>query len=135
MKGACHCGRITIALPHPPEYLNQCNCSLCFKLGSLWGYYTTAQVAISGDTKAYTRADLDPPLLDVHFCDECGATTHWSPSEHATFDRIGVNMRLFDRAALEGIEVRYGDRLRHEGGAVRHYYREPTAFGEAGVTP
>jgi hypothetical protein len=48
---------------------------------------------------------------------------------------MGVNMRLFDRAELAGIEVRYGDRLNHDAGKKRFYYREPTVFGDAGVTP
>jgi len=42
---------------------------------------------------------------------------------------------MFDRAELAGIEVRYGDRLHHDAGEQRHYYREPTVFGETGVVP
>jgi len=135
MKGSCHCGRVTIELPHAPEYLNQCNCTSCYQLGTLWGYYTKAEVAIDGTPKAYRRADMHPPQINFNFCDQCGCTTHWSPTENASFDRVGVNMRLFDRSELAGIEVRYGDRLNHEGGAQRHFYREPSVFGETGVAP
>jgi hypothetical protein len=135
MKGSCHCGRIAIDLPRPPEYLNQCNCTSCYKLGTLWGYYTKAEVRIDGTPTAYRRADSVPPVLNLNFCDHCGCTTHWSPTEFADFDRMGVNMRLFDRADLTGVEVRYGDRLNHDAGEKRFHYREPTVFGEAGVTP
>ena len=135
MKGGCHCGRITIELPRTPEYLNQCNCTSCTKLGTLWGYYAGGEVTLSGEPKAYRRADSVPPVLNLNFCDQCGTTTHWSPTEYASFDRIGVNMKMFDRAKLKGLEVRYGDRLNHDAGEKRHYYREPTLFGETGVVP
>ena len=35
MKGTCPCGGVTVTLPRKPEYLNSCDCTLCFRLGAL----------------------------------------------------------------------------------------------------
>ncbi|MEH3107930.1 MAG: GFA family protein [Sphingomonas fennica] len=135
MIGGCHCGAVGIAVPALPDHLNQCNCSACFTFGTLWGYYSAAEVTITGAVRAYRRADRQPPLLDLNFCGTCGARTHWSPTEHFDSDRIGVNMRLFDPAALAGLPVRYGDRRHHSHTEPRRTYREPTVFDGAGVAP
>ena len=134
MKGSCHCGRVTIEVARRPDYLNQCNCTLCVKLAGLWAYYSQAEVEIVGETRAYRRADMDPPMLGTHFCPDCGATTHWAPTEHFKADRTGINMRLFEPEELLGIEVRYGDKRGPDYDGERRYARAPTIFGETGLT-
>ncbi len=133
MRGSCHCGRVAIRTPGPPAILNQCNCTLCTKLGALWGYYPASDVAIVGEPRAYLRADAESPRLSFHFCGACGATTHWSAIEPSAAPRLGVNMRLFEPAELQGIEVRYGDRRNAGRGDPPRQYREPAIFDGAGV--
>lgn len=134
MNGSCHCGQVTIRVPAEPEYLNACNCTVCTKLGALWGYYSRRQVGIAGETRSYLRSDVEQPNIGFDFCGQCGATTSWSPRGSNEEDRMGVNMRLFDPAELTGIEIRYGDRRNHDT-APRRYYREPTIFDGAGAQP
>ncbi|WP_420140421.1 GFA family protein [Sphingomonas sp.] len=131
MNGACHCGRVTVRVPGAPAYLNQCNCSVCSKLGALWGYYSRTEVTVDGAPADYVRADIDHPELEFHFCATCGSTTHYSMLDRAS-DRVAVNMRLIDPDELAGVEVRYGDRRNNPSGA-RTYYREPTIFGATGA--
>jgi hypothetical protein len=109
--GNCHCGRVTITIAHAPDYVNDCNCTLCRKVAGLWGYYNPAEVNIVGQTAAYTRADMATPAVRTHFCERCGCTTHWSPTENIPQDRMGVNMRIFGDDAVTGSEVRYPDGL------------------------
>ena len=134
MNGSCHCGAVTIAVPGRPDYLNLCNCTLCTKVGGLWGYFPASQVTIDGATGGYVRADEPSPYLSTHFCTACGCTTHWAPVRDDMPDRMGVNMRLFDTAELQGIEVRYANNRDHSEGAPR-FYREPTIFDGVGVAP
>lgn len=114
MNLSCHCGAVQIALAERPEYLNDCNCSLCKKSGTLWGYFHPEKVSVSGETKFYQRADKDPPIVNQHFCERCGVITHWSLTE-AGLQKLngnhsmGVNMRLCDRTELTGIEIRFPD--------------------------
>ena len=124
MQGSCHCGRVTVRLAAWPEFINPCNCSLCMKLGAAWGYYPPAE-----------RADVGRPSIVVHFCGACGATVNWSPAAHLPQDRMGINMRLFEPAALAGVEVRYGDRRSDGDAEPRPYLRPPTIFDGSGAIP
>ncbi|MEM8726434.1 MAG: GFA family protein [Pseudomonadota bacterium] len=106
MTDGCHCGAVSVTLAMKPEYVNLCDCSLCARSGGAWGYYASADVKISGETKAYRRKDYPEPAVEMHFCPTCGTTTHWVTTEHLELDRVGVNMRIFDPAELTGIEAR-----------------------------
>lgn len=109
MEGSCHCGAVRVAIPTAPDYINECNCSLCMTRGGLWGYFAPAEVVITGNaTRSYVRADLKEPALSTHWCDHCGSTTHWTALD-PTYNRMGVNMRLFDPAVYASVEIRQVD--------------------------
>ena len=38
VKGACHCGAVTIELRHAPQSLTECNCSICRRYGAHRAY-------------------------------------------------------------------------------------------------
>jgi hypothetical protein len=116
----CHCGAVHVHVAKRPDYLNECNCSLCNSHGVWWGYFAPEDVAVTGETKVYTRADRDEPAVELHFCGHCGCTTHWTPTEvfvakTGAANRMGVNMRLFDRAVLAGVELRFPDGMGWDG--------------------
>ena len=133
MKGACHCGQVTLRVPGRPDYLNSCNCSQCWQRGALWGYFPFSQVEIAGPTIAYARADIEVHLTN-DFCPHCGVTTNWAPARPGMADRMGVNMRLFDPERLIGIEVRYINGRGDTDDERRQHYREPTVFDGAGTS-
>ncbi len=114
LSGRCHCGAVRVTIPAAPAYINDCNCSLCMTRGAVWGYFPPAAVTIIGDTHNYVRADLPDPALATHWCAACGTTTHWA-SLDPDYDRMGINMRLFDPADYTGIEVRAIDGRSWEG--------------------
>ena len=128
LKTQCHCGAVTIGLAHAPDYLNDCNCSLCRSRGAMWGYFESKSVQVRGTTQTYVRADCDDPAVEIHFCPHCGATTHFTVTEsyqraHGPMDRVGVNMRLAASENLNGIEVRFPDGWNWDGSkppGVRH---------------
>ena len=105
----CHCGRATIGLPRKPDYLNQCNCSLCTASGFRGIYYSPGDVVIEGQFDSYVRSDLRQPYLQMLRCANCGIMTHWTFLGDAPQDRMGINARLVDPALLEGIEIREVD--------------------------
>ena len=39
IEGSCHCGAVRLTLPEAPAELGSCNCSMCRRIGGLWGYY------------------------------------------------------------------------------------------------
>lgn len=99
----CHCGRVSLELPTPPDKINECHCSLCYRYGALWGYYPRYEVNILvnilppppgqrpstnashdvGDSAtdlpgllSYVRSDGDGDIA-FFFCKHCGCLTHW----------------------------------------------------------
>ncbi len=107
MNGTCHCGAVTWTLQNRPERIVECNCSICRKLGTLWAHAPVGEVAVTGDTLAYIRADCDGDL-SFHSCKTCGATTHWAPTAD-TGPHMAVNLRLAEPAELKGIPHRHFD--------------------------
>lgn len=104
----CHCGRVSLELPTPPDKINECQCSVCYRYGALWGYYPRDKVNIfvnilppppsQGPTTNVSPHDVDdsakdsPGLLSYvrndgdgdiafFFCGHCGCLTHWGLTE------------------------------------------------------
>ena len=116
-----------------PDFINECNCTLCSKSGARWSYFHPSEVKLKGATKHYSREDKDDPAAEVHFCTNCGSTTHFTltKSAKAKFgnSQTGVNMLLVDESDLAGIELRYPDGRAWSGGANFGYVRKPRIIG------
>jgi hypothetical protein len=108
VTGACHCGKVQIALPYAPQVVTNCNCSLCRRYGGLWGYYKVGEVKVTGQehTQAYIWGDR---MLATHRCRDCGCITHWTPIESHPEARMGVNIRNFDPVLAGDVTIRCFD--------------------------
>jgi len=109
LVAACHCGRVTISLPRKPEQITQCNCSLCTKTGFRGVYFGSDELVIEGELHSYVRDDIKEPCLATYRCAHCGTVTHWKPLTEPPHERMGVNSRLIDASALEGVPVEQVD--------------------------
>ena len=111
LKLSCLCGQVRINIPKRPDFINECNCTLCSKSGARWGYFHPSELSIVGTTKGYSPEDKEDPAAEIRFCVNCGSTTHFilTASALSKFGntRMGVNMRLADEKELAGIELRY----------------------------
>ncbi|WP_422345848.1 GFA family protein [Parasphingorhabdus sp.] len=129
-QASCHCGSVQITVGHQPEFINNCNCSLCSKAGALWGYYNTKDIEMSGETRSYLRKDKPAAVVEVHACKVCASTTHslfteeYQKSSGIT-DRMGINMRLFNRDDLVGVEMRFPDGKSWPGEGEFVYRKQP----------
>jgi hypothetical protein len=103
VQGTCHCGAVTIDVARAPNEVTSCNCSICRRLGTLWAYYAPADVRVTGATATYSWGDR---TIDFHRCAVCGCTTHWSPREGRSADRMGINGRLLEPAVIGAARVR-----------------------------
>ena len=133
LKFACHCGQIRIELAKRPDYVNECNCTLCSASGARWAYFHPSEVSVAGEAKGYCRHDKAEPAAQVQFCPTCGSTTHFTLTESAVArfgnTLMGVNMRLAAESDLAGIELRYPDGLAWSGDDAFGYAREPGVLG------
>lgn len=110
---SCLCGQVRIGIPRRPDFVNECNCTLCGKLGARWAYFAPSEVSVEGATAGYRRQDKDDPAVEVRFCPTCSSTTHFrltaSAIEKFGDVQMGVNARLADERDLAGTELRYPD--------------------------
>lgn len=136
LKLTCLCGRVRLELARRPDFINECNCTLCGKSGARWAYFQPSEVSVEGATRTYVREDKDDPAAEVHFCESCGSTTHFGLTESAIakFGNVqaGVNMLLADEGDLAGIELRYPDGRNWSGGPDFGYVREARIIGDEG---
>ncbi len=137
IEDRCACGDVTVSAARLPDYLNRCNCTLCRRTGGMWGYYAPDEVTIAGETRRFVRSDLAKAYLATLFGPNCGNTVAWVSTEPA-YDRMGLNMRLFEPGLLTGIETRFPDGLSwtdddDDSGAAR-FYAPPRPF-QPGAMP
>ena len=104
----CHCRRIGVDIPRLPESITSCNCSLCYRIGALWGYYTLDEVNIrfDGEVLKYLWGDRS---MTIYSCAHCGSTTHYVAVGEAPDVRVGVNLRMAPRELVEAVPVRHFD--------------------------
>ena len=113
MEVTCHCGSVKLMLPHAPDEILQCNCSVCRKSGFKGIYYREGEVAISGDVDGYVRHDMEQPCIEMWRCRKCGILTHWSllddwpHGDIARPDRMGVNARLLDSEVTDTLPIQH----------------------------
>ena len=112
MTAYCMCGAVSVTIDAKPEFINDCNCNLCRKVGGAWGYFPSSSVKTTGKTRSISRRDKKTPGVEVHSCKTCSATTHWVLTksfreQNPSADQVGVNMRLFNPDELRGVEVRF----------------------------
>ncbi|MBV8683615.1 MAG: hypothetical protein JO111_12130 [Caulobacteraceae bacterium] len=114
LKLSCICGQVNIEIDKKPQYINECNCTLCGKSGARWGYFHPSEVAVGGATHGYSREDKAEPNSQIRFCQKCGATNMW----------------LADESDLAGIELRYPDGRSWSGAGDFGYVRDARIIGE-----
>ena len=135
IKLACLCGQIRVELHKRPDYIHECNCTLCSKTGARWGYFYPSEVSIDGAAKGYCREDKNDPAAEVRFCENCGSTTHFNLTTSAVTKfgntLVGVNMLLADERDLAGVELRFPDGRAWAGEGEFGYVRKARIIGQA----
>jgi hypothetical protein len=130
---SCICGSVRIEVEKRPDFIHECNCTLCNKTGARWGYFHPTEVFIVGDAKGYRRDDKDDPGAEIRFCQTCGSTTHFVLTESAVSrfgnSVTGVNMWLAKAQDLAGIELRYPDGQSWSGHGPFGYVRDAHIIG------
>ena len=97
IKTACHCGAVRFEIAQAPEWVLDCNCTLCRRYAALWSYYRGEDaskllvVPARGATEVYSWLDHD---IGSHRCRTCGCVTHIEVLTSAPPAIFGVNMRM-----------------------------------------
>ena len=109
LTATCHCGNISVVVPWTPNWINDCQCGVCYRYGAGWAYYPVEEVEIrnmSGkSTQGYVR---EGGMLAFHFCKECGCMMYWWPADPDPKDPegLGVNTNNMPVEKLRKVERR-----------------------------
>ncbi|MET1110751.1 MAG: aldehyde-activating protein [Allosphingosinicella sp.] len=135
LKLSCLCGQVRVETAKRPDYVHECNCTLCSKSGARWAYFHPSEVSVEGAGQGYCREDKADPGAQIRFCGKCGSTTHFVLTESAAEKHgnvvMGVNMRLADESDLAGIELRFPDGRGWAGEGCFGYVQEPRILGRS----
>ena len=136
LSGTCQCGAVKVEIQHAPEFINDCNCTLCTRCKAQWGYFHPSEVKARGLTSLYVRPDREMPAVEIHTCEICSDTTHWTltqayQKQKGSNDMMGVNMSLFPQDDLRGVELRFPDGKAWSGVGPYTYRRESLVMGFA----
>ena len=133
LKLTCLCGRVRIEASRRPDFINECNCTLCSKSGARWAYFHPSEVVVEGETTGYSRQDKEDPATEIRVCATCGSTTHFrlTASGVSRFgdSQMGINVRLADEKDLAGIELRFPDGRAWPGQGSFSYVQEARIIG------
>lgn len=131
---SCLCGKIRVETTKRPDFIHECNCTLCRKTGARWAYFHPSEVSVEGPAQGYSRADKSDPAAEVQFCSTCGVTTHFVLTANAVAkfgnSMMGVNMRLADESDLAGLELRFPDGHGWSGEGDFGYMRDTEIIGQ-----
>lgn len=93
MDLSCDCANILITAAIPDQ-LTVCNCSICARYQSLWGYYKPEGVQVTVGplgVDAYLRGDRE---IEFVRCANCGCVTHYQTLPGDTDPLVAVNFRM-----------------------------------------
>ncbi len=94
MKAACHCTAVRFEIMELPDWVLDCNCTLCRRYGAVWAYPKPDQVKlVAGADSMHTYSWLDR-VLAFHRCKECGCLTHVTALDKHPRQLFAVNVRM-----------------------------------------
>lgn len=106
MEITCHCKNITLQADLPSQ-VTVCNCSICSRYNTLWGYYSPEHVTISvgeGGEQYYIWGDK---MLEFVRCAVCGCVTHYRTVNGDPNPKIAINFRMVSESITSNIPVRH----------------------------
>lgn len=109
IEACCHCGAVKLEVPAAPKEVASCNCSICIKIGGLWGYYKPVDVNLKTLRESIDTYIWGDKSIQICRCNTCGCTTHWESLDPELTDRMGINARMMTGIDLDKIPVRYVD--------------------------
>ena len=109
MKLNCHCGAINIEVSEAPKSLTSCNCSICNRYGTLWGYYEPDEVTITSRSSDLSKYSWGEESIYFYHCIKCGCVTHYKSSSKVENPKTVVNFRMAKPSAIKSIEIRKFD--------------------------
>lgn len=109
IKANCHCGNIELSTEHSVESVTECNCSICYRYGVQWAYFSKSEVkVIAHKEKPVVYLWAGKNIEFVH-CPICGCITHYQTVPNCEIDRFAINYRMVPDADEHNLPVHHFD--------------------------
>lgn len=105
-KGSCHCGQVSFELDAKLDYVMECNCSLCRRVGALWHGASDSSLRITGESEL-TLYQFNTMTARHYHCKHCGIHTFSRPRLDP--GRWAVNVRCIDTVDPSSLPMRRFD--------------------------
>ena len=106
--GSCHCGRVSFELDAQLDYVMECSCSLCRRLGALWHGASDSGLRITAGEAELTLYQFNTMTAKHYACGYCGVHPFCRPRLDPS--RWAVNVRCID-----GVDVSSLPLMRFDG--------------------
>jgi len=109
IRAACHCTAVRLEIRELPDWVLDCNCTICRRYGALWSYPKPGAVTIvqgKGATDAYVWGDRE---LAFHRCGECGCVMYMEAVNEKPPFVYGINARMIPALDPKSVRVRQKD--------------------------
>jgi len=118
-RGSCHCGRVSFELDAKLDYVMECSCSLCRRVGALWHGASDASLRITAGEDELTLYQFNTMTAKHYFCRRCGV----HPFSRPRLDpgRWAVNVRCIEGVDLASLALRRFDGANWEEAAKSLY--------------
>jgi hypothetical protein len=117
-RGSCHCGKVSFELDTKLDYVMECNCSLCGKVGALWHGASDSSLRIAGESEL-TVYQFNTMTARHYSCRHCGVHPFSRPRLDPA--KWAVNVRCIDAVDISALPVKRFDGANWEEAAKALY--------------
>jgi hypothetical protein len=104
--GGCHCGAVRFEVDAEIDGAMACNCSICGKRGSLWGFIGGDQFRMMSGEDNLTEYRFNKKAIAHLFCKTCGVAAFSRGVQPKTgANVVALNLRCIDGLDAEALPV------------------------------
>ena len=118
-QGRCHCGRVSFELEARLDYVMECNCSLCRRIGALWHGAAESNFRITSGENELVLYQFNTMTAKHYSCRQCGVHPFSRPRLDPT--RWAVNVRCIDGVDFSALPLKRFDGANWEAAAKALY--------------
>jgi len=105
IRAACHCTAVRLEIAELPNWVLDCNCTLCRRYGALWSYPAAGKVKIVSPPEATQTYLWGNRWLAFHRCKECGCVVYMEAVMENPPFIYGINARMIPTLDPEHVRL------------------------------
>lgn len=108
-KGSCHCGRIALEVEGELTQVLDCNCSMCFRRGSLLWFVPRDNLRLLTPEDRMSTYTFNKHVIQHRFCPTCGIHPYGEAADPSGKRMAAINVRCLEGVDLAALRVEHFD--------------------------